>query len=237
MALPDVVTRDEWLSARKALLEKEKEATRARDRLNAERRNLPMVEVTKRYELDGPQGRVSLLDVFQGRRQLIVYHFMFGPDWETGCPSCTAGIDEVSAGFLRHLHSRDTTFAVVARAPLAKLQQYQRERGWEHIPFYSSYGSDFNHDFRVTIDPSVAPPEYNYRPMPDAEPGEAPGRSCFLRDGDRIFHTYSQYARGLESTGGSYYFLDLTALGRQEEWEEPKDRAVSPRGAVPDFSE
>ena len=236
MALPRIASRDEWLSARRALLEEEKAATRARDRLNTKRRNLPMVEITKGYEFEGPDGRVSLLDLFEGRQQLIMYHFMFAPDWEKGCSSCTAGTDEISAGFLQHLHSRQTTFAMVSRAPFAKLDAYRRERGWE-IPWYSSYGTDFNYDFNVTLDPSVAPPEYNYRLMPEAEAGELPGQSCFLRDGDRVFHTYSQYARGLESTGGSYYFLDLTALGRQEDWEEPKGRVPSPHDATPDFSE
>jgi predicted dithiol-disulfide oxidoreductase (DUF899 family) len=235
MSLPEVVSREEWLAARRALLEEEKALTRRRDELNAARRRLPMVEVVEDYEFEGPSGRVRLLDLFEGRRQLMVRHFMFDPEWDDGCPSCTAGADEISPGLLDHLHARDTALVAVSRAPLAKLEDYRRRRGWT-FRWYSSYGSDFNHDFGVTLDPAVAPPEYNYRPVPGAE-GEQPGQSCFLRDGERVFHTYSSYARGAEMTGGSYYYLDLTALGRQEEWEEPKGRADTARGAVPNFSE
>ena len=233
MSLPDVVSREEWVAARKALLAKEKELTRRRDALNAERRRLPMVLIEKDYVFTGPDGEARLRDLFEGRRQLIIGHFMFDPDWEDGCPSCSAGADEVSDGLLRHLHVRDTTLAYVSRAPLEKLEAYKARKGWT-FPWYSSYGSDFNYDFHVTLDPSVAPVEYNYRPI-DLE-GEMPGSSYFLRDGDRVYHTYSTYARGAEQTGGSYYFLDLTALGRQEEWEEPKGRADLARGAQPDFA-
>jgi predicted dithiol-disulfide oxidoreductase (DUF899 family) len=246
MSLPRIVGRDEWLRARKDLLDKEKEFTRRRDALNIERRNLPMVEITEPYEFDGPSGTVRLLDIFEGRRQLIIYHFMFAPEWNDGCPSCTAGTDELSQGFLDHLHVRDTTYAMVSHAPLAKLERWEAKRGW-NLPWYSSYGSMFNYDFGVTIDESVRPPVYNYRTKEEfealgsdffnyAQPFEMPGRSCFLQVDGRVFHTYSQYARGLESTGGSYYFLDLTALGRQEEWEEPKGRTDAARSATPDFS-
>jgi len=246
MSLPKIATRDEWLAARKDLLVKEKEMTRARDALNTERRNLPMVEIDKDYVLDGPKGETRLLDMFEGRQQLIIYHFMFDPSWDDGCPSCTAGIDELSPGFLDHLHTRDTTFAMVSRAPLAKLEGWKAKRGWD-VPWYSSFGTDFNYDFGVTVDESAGAATYNYRDKAELkaagqdldemdQPFEAPGRSCFLRVGDRVFHTYSQYARGLESTGGSYYFLDLTALGRQEEWEEPKGRSESARGNIPDFA-
>jgi predicted dithiol-disulfide oxidoreductase (DUF899 family) len=247
MSLPKIASRDEWLAARQELLAKEKELTRQRDALNVERRNLPMVEIDKDYVFEGPSGAVRLAEIFEGRPQLIIYHFMFDPSWEDGCPSCTAGIDEASPGFVDHLHTRDTTFALVSRAPLAKLSRWKEARGWDHIPWYSSYGTDFNYDFGVTIDESVAPPAYNYRTKAEFEamgsdffdadqPFEMPGRSCFLQVDGRVFHTYSEYARGLESTGGSYYFLDLTALGRQEEWEEPKGRSDSARGAVPDFA-
>ena len=241
MSLPEIVTRDEWLAARTALLEQEKELTRRRDALSAERRRLPMVEITQDYRFTGPEGEVGLADLFEGRRQLLIYHFMFGPDWEEGCPSCSAGIDELSPGFLDHLHTRDTTFALVSRAPLEKLEAWKAQKGWDHLTWYSSGGSDFNYDFGATVDPAHGAPAYNYRDVsqdpdwPDP-PYEMPGRSAFLRADDRIFHTYSQYARGLESTGGSYYFLDLTALGRQEDWEEPKGRADSARAAQPDFA-
>jgi predicted dithiol-disulfide oxidoreductase (DUF899 family) len=173
---------------------------------------------------------------------------MFDPRWDDGCLSCSAGADEMSDGLLAHLHARDTTLVYVSRAPLPKLEDYKRRKGWT-FPWYSSYGSDFNYDFHVTLDESVAPVEYNYRTAAEhraagtgyyvegEQPIEAPGSSYFLRDGDRVFHTYSTYARGAEQTGGSYYFLDLTALGRQEEWEEPKGRAESARAAVPDFAE
>jgi predicted dithiol-disulfide oxidoreductase (DUF899 family) len=234
MSLPEIASRDEWLTARQQLLAEEKEQTRRRDALNTKRRELPMVEIDKQYLFEGPDGQVTLLDLFEGRRQLIVSHFMFDPSWDEGCSSCSAGADEVSDGLLKHLHVRDTSFAFVARAPLPKIERYKAQRGWT-FPWYSSYGSDFNYDFHVTLDSSVAPPEYNYGPV-DYE-GEMPGTSYFVRDGERIFHTYSNYARGAEMTGGSYYWLDLTALGRQEEWEEPKGRADSARAAQPDFAE
>jgi predicted dithiol-disulfide oxidoreductase (DUF899 family) len=234
MSLPEVVLRDEWLVARKELLAREKELTRKRDALNADRRRLPMVKIDKDYEFDGPAGKASLLDLFEGRPQLIVRHFMFDPQWEDGCSSCTAGADEIADGLLDHLHTRDTSFTVVSRAPLARIERYKAKRGWT-FPWYSSYGSDFNYDFGVTLDESKGAVEYNYRAEPGLE-GEQPGQSCFVRDGDDVFHTYSSYARGAEMTGGSYYYLDLTALGRQEEWEEPKDRTADRRGARPDFA-
>ena len=246
MSLPKIATRAEWLRARKELLDKEKDMTRQRDSLNTARRELPMVEVEKDYVFDGPDGPVRLIDMFEGRRQLIIYHFMFDPDWEDGCPSCTAGTDELSAGFFEHLRTRDTSYAMVSRAPLAKLESWKAKHGWD-IAWYSSHGTDFNYDFGVTIDESVAPGQYNFRTRAEFEamgsdffesdqPFEMPGRSCFLQVDGRVFHTYSQYARGLESTGGSYYFLDLTALGRQEEWEEPTGRTGSARSASPDFA-
>jgi predicted dithiol-disulfide oxidoreductase (DUF899 family) len=246
MSLPRIASRDEWMAARTELLAKEKELTRQRDALNAERRNLPIVEVEKDYSFEGPDGPVGLADMFEGRPQLIVYHFMFDPSWEDGCPSCTAGTDELSAGFLDHLHTRDTSYAMVSRAPLPKLERWKAKKGWD-LPWYSSFGTDFNYDFGVTIDESVAPGLYNFRTRAEYEamgstffdsdqPFEMPGRSCFLQVDGRVFHTYSQYARGLESTGGSYYFLDLTALGRQEDWEEPKGRSGAARSASPDFA-
>jgi predicted dithiol-disulfide oxidoreductase (DUF899 family) len=246
VSLPRIVDRDEWLAARTELLAEEKELTRRRDALNAQRRELPMVEVVKPYVLHGPAGDVGLADLFDGRRQLIVYHFMFDPSWEDGCPSCTAGTDELCGGFFEHLHTRDTSYAMVSRAPLEKLERWKALRGWD-VPWYSSSGSDFNVDFGVTVDAAAGADSYNYRDRAGYEakgedffsadqPFEMPGRSCFLSVDDRVFHTYSQYARGLESTGGSYYFLDLTALGRQEDWEEPAGRSDSARSASPDFA-
>jgi predicted dithiol-disulfide oxidoreductase (DUF899 family) len=241
MALPDVVSHEQWLRARTELLAQEKKLTRLRDRLVADRRRLPMERIDKDYRFIGPDGERSLEDLFDGRRQLIVCHFMFDPDWEDGCASCTAGADEMSSGHLEHLHARDTTLAYVSRAPYEKLARYRAQRGWT-FPWYSSHGSEFNFDFAVTLDESVTPPTYNYkgadalRAMGFEPSGEFPGRSSFLRTADGIFHTYSVYARGAESIGGSYYLLDETALGRQEAWEEPKGRVQSARAARPDFA-
>jgi predicted dithiol-disulfide oxidoreductase (DUF899 family) len=250
MSLPDVVSREEWLVARKALLAREKEMTRAIDALNADRRRLPMVLVDKDYRFEGPGGEVGLADLFEGRRQLVMQHFMFDPSWDDGCPSCTAGVDEIADGMLEHLWARDTTYAVVSRAPLAKLEDYKRRKGWT-LPWYSSYGSDFNYDFHVSFDPAKAPVMFNYRDLDELkavgmgwlgeQPSEQPGTSCFLRgsgpDGDQVFHTYSTFARGNDHWGGAYGALDLTALGRQEEWEEPKGRSGSSRGAIPSFAD
>jgi predicted dithiol-disulfide oxidoreductase (DUF899 family) len=241
MAYPEVVTREEWLAARKRLLATEKEHTRSRDALNAERRRLPMVRIDKEYVFEGTEGKVTLAGLFGDSRQLIVQHVMFDPDWDAACPGCTASIDEVADGMLAHVRSRDTTFVLVSRAPLAKLQKYQASKGWT-VPWYSSHGSDFNYDFQATLDRSIGQLEYNYRPEPEIVSGdttsaEVPGLSCFLRDGDEIFHTYSTYARGTDGLGGSYTLLDLTALGRQEDWEEPKGRAPRLHGADPTFTD
>ena len=246
--LPDVVSREAWLAARKELLTSEKEALRAKDEMNTRRRRLPMVKIEKEYRFDGPDGPVALRDLFDGQRQLIVQHFMFDPGWEDGCGSCTAAVDELSEGLLRHLRARSTVYAVVARAPLAKLEKYRAKRGWT-IPLYSSFGSDFNYDFHVTLDASVAPIQFNYRGpdelresgfewilKADDQPMEQPGMSCFLREGDDVFHTYSTFARGTEQAGGAYGLLDMTALGRQEDWEQPPGRADKSRGPIPDFT-
>jgi predicted dithiol-disulfide oxidoreductase (DUF899 family) len=226
MAHPHVASREEWVVARKQLLAKEKELTRARDALSAERRRLPMVAVDKEYTFEGPAGPATLLDLFEGRRQLIVDHYMFDPSWEEGCMSCAGRVDQY--GNLAHLHARDTTMAVVSRAPLAKIEPFKARMGWT-FPWYSSHGSDFNFDFHVTLDERVRELEYNYRtkaeferlgtPLNFEQPFELHGTSCFLRDGDRVFHTYSTYARGTEQVGGTHYYLDMTALGRQEELE------------------
>jgi len=245
MSLPEIVTPEQWRAARIELLSEEKAMTRARDALNAKRRRLPMVAIEQNYAFEGPDGPARLLDLFDGRHQLIVQHFMFDPSWEVGCSSCTAAADEISAGLLTHLHARDTTLAVVSRAPLATIEKYRAERGWT-FPWYSSFGTDFNYDFHVTIDATVAPIEFNFRTLEELEQvgmgwmadgsSEQPGYSVFLHDDGRIFHTYSMFARGTESLGGSYAFLDVTPLGRQEDWEKPEGRASSVHGPRPDFS-
>lgn len=245
MTLPEIVSNEEWRAARVELLAREKELTAARDALSTARRELPMVEIDAEYRFEGPEGVVGLAELFDGHRQLIVQHFMFDPEWEDGCASCTAAADEISGGLQRHLAVRDTRLVVVSRAPLARLEDYKARRGWT-FPWYSSYGSRFNYDFHVTLDPAVAPVEFNYRDADElTERGfgwltegssEQPGYSVFLRVDDRVFHTYSAFARGTEWLGGSYAFLDLTPLGRQEEWELPAGRADLERGAVPDFS-
>ena len=233
MNRPETASWAEWLGARKALLAKEKEFTRQRDTLNAERRRLPMVRVDKDYVFQGPHGPGSLLDLFEGRQQLIVYHFMFDPSWDAGCPSCSFLTDSI--GHLAHLHARKTTLALVSRAPLRKTEAYRKRMGWT-IPWYSSFGSDFNYDFHVTLDETVAPVEYNYTDkavlLEKGESyftdGESHALSVFLRDGDNVFHTYSAYARGTDLLVGTYNYLDMTALGRQEDWEEPRGRSDGP---------
>ncbi|MEO6857819.1 MAG: DUF899 domain-containing protein [Solirubrobacteraceae bacterium] len=238
MSLPDVVSREQWLAARRALLIEEKRLTKARDKLSAQRRRLPVVEIDKPYVFTGPAGPVRLLDLFERRRQLIVDHFMFDPDWEDGCSSCAGRVEQY--GNLDYLHAKETTMAVVSRAPLERIERYKARKGWT-FPWYSSYGSDFNYDFHVTLNPTVTPVEYNYRSAEEWAQrgltdlrGELHGTSAFLRDGDRVFHTYSTYARGTEQVGGTHYYLDMTALGRQEAWEEPRggagDRLASGAG-------
>jgi predicted dithiol-disulfide oxidoreductase (DUF899 family) len=244
MSLPQIVSPEQWLAARKELLAREKELTRLRDALNADRRQLPMTAIRKDYRFEGPDGQVGLAQLFGGARQLIIQHFMFDPDWDAGCPTCSASADELSPGLLAHLRMRDTAFAMVSLAPVTKIMAFKARRGWT-FPWYSSAGSDFNYDFHVTLDETVTPVIYNYQrkaeildspadDLLDAElPVEVPGISCFLRDGDRVFHTYSTYARGIEQVGGAHSFLDLTALGRQEYWEEPGAWASQPGRSRP----
>jgi len=208
MTSPRVVSREEWLVARQALLVKEKEATRARDRLNDERRQLPMVKMEKGYSFEGPNGQMGLEDLFDGRRQLIVYHFMFDPSWDDGCPSCTYFVDNIPSN-LTYLHDSNTSLVLISRAPLAKLESYKTRRGWA-FPWFSSFGSDFNYDFNVTD-----------------EEGEKPGLSVFLRDGEQVLHSYSTTGRGVDILLGTYNYLDMTPLGRQEEWEERLNVSVA----------
>ncbi|WP_407548341.1 DUF899 domain-containing protein [Streptomyces sp. Pv4-95] len=240
--LPDVASPEEWFAARKELLAEAKQLTRARDRVNALRRQLPMVRIDKPYTFDGPNGRVGLPDLFDGRSQLVVHHFMWIFDIDddgtehprdTGCPSCSSAADGISG--LRQLHVRNTTLVAVTRAPYAKLAAYRERMGWT-FPWYSSDGSDFNYDFHATVDERRAPVQIFHRTEADlAEAGtpwsqdlrgDWPGISTFLRVGDEVFHTYSTFGRGIEEFHNGYRYLDLTALGRQEEWEEPKGRAV-----------
>jgi predicted dithiol-disulfide oxidoreductase (DUF899 family) len=239
MSLPDVVSREQWLEARRQLLAREKEYTRSRDTLNADRRRLPMVAVDQEYVFEGPGGPVTLADLFGGKRQLIVQHVMYGPDWEQPCPGCSASLDSLSQGMLDQMGTRETTFALIARAPYDKIAAKAKERGWS-FPWYSSFGSEFNYDFGVTLDAARGLVDYNYRPLPEAlddeRSTELPGYSCFLREGDQIFHTYSTYGRGTDNLVGAYAMLDLTALGRQEDWEEPKGRVEAIRGGDPTFT-
>jgi predicted dithiol-disulfide oxidoreductase (DUF899 family) len=208
MNLPPVVSPQEWQVAREVLLAKEKEATRARDAVAAERRRLPRVPIEKPYSFDGPDGKATLLDLFERRRQLLLYHFMFGPNQDVGCDGCSMFADQVP--HLAHLHARDTSFVLVSRAPLAKIEAYRKRMGWT-IPWFSSFESDFNVDFGVG-------PE---TPLPGVyQDGESFGLSVFLREGDDVYRTYFTTHRGTEALGSVWSFLDLTPLGRQEEWED-----------------
>jgi predicted dithiol-disulfide oxidoreductase (DUF899 family) len=202
--LPQIVSPEKWLKAHQAFLAKEKAFIRQRDALNAERRRLPMTEIKKEYAFEGPDGTVSLLDMFEGRRQLLLYHFMFAPDvggWpDAGCVGCSMFADNVPN--LVHLYQRNASFVLVSRAPLANIERYKKRMGWQ-IPWYSSSKSDFNRDFGMTTDK-----------------GEIHGLSVFIRDGERVFRTYFTSQRGTETLGSIWTFLDLTPFGRQETWED-----------------
>lgn len=221
MSGPQIVSREDWLRARMELLAKEKALTDARDEVSAARRALPMTPVEKDYRFRSASGEKSLLDLFEGRRQLITYHFMFDPSWDEGCVSCSFLVDNVA--HLGHLHSRDTSFAAVSRAPVEKIEKFKARMGWT-IPWVSSFGTDFNYDFKVTVDESVAPVEYNYKDKATLEreglthhmSGEQHGLSVFFRDDSNVFHTYSTYGRGPDIVLGTYNYLDFTPLGRQE---------------------
>jgi predicted dithiol-disulfide oxidoreductase (DUF899 family) len=208
MHLPPVVSQEKWDSALRELRAKEKATTRAHDQLAAERRRLPMVRVERAWMLEGRDGPARLVDLFEGRRQLLLYHFMFGPNQQEGCQGCSMFIDQI--GHLSHLHARDTSFAIVSRAALARIEAYRTRMGWT-IPWFSSFATDFNHAFGVGPEtPRVG--EY--------QDGETFGLSVFLRDGDQVFRTYFTTARGVEALGSVWTFLDLTPLGRQEQWED-----------------
>jgi predicted dithiol-disulfide oxidoreductase (DUF899 family) len=200
MAMPRNASRSEWQEARAALLVKEKEATRALDALAAERRRLPMVRIDKDYTFEGPDGVLRLLDIFEGRRQLAIYHFMFAPGETTPCAGCSSFTDNI--GDLSHLHARDTTFALMSLAPLDELEAYRRRMGWE-LPWYSSFGSDFNADFGLTY------PQ-----------GETFSLNVYVRDGNDVFQTYSTASRGVDRLRFDFNILDLTPFGRQETWED-----------------
>jgi predicted dithiol-disulfide oxidoreductase (DUF899 family) len=199
-----VMPEKDWLKSNARFLEKEKKMMRLHDKLSAERRRQPMHKIEKDYVFEGPNGKVKLLDLFDGRRQLILYHFMFDPAWSEGCPGCSMFTDQV--GHLSHINARDTSLVLVSLAPLSKILPYQKRMGWT-IPWYSSYGSDFNRDFGVTT-----------------PKGEHHGLSVFLRHGNDIYRSYYTTDRGVEPLGSVWTFLDLTPFGRQENWEK------SPKG-------
>jgi len=216
-----VVDRDEWIRARKRLLKKEKAFTKARDKLSAERRALPWEPVTKEYAFEGPQGRQSLADLFDGRSQLVVYHFMFAPEWDAGCPHCSHWADSFDRPIV-HLNHRDVTMIAVSRAPYAKLAAYRSRMGWT-FKWVSSHGSDFNYDFHVSFTPQDLKKKsavYNF----DQDPGftDREGISVFYKDKKgRIFRTYSTFARGIDLLSTDYNYLDLTPKGRDERGRGP----------------
>ncbi len=212
-----VVTETEWLAARKRLLAKEKKFSKARDGLNRERRALPWVKVEKEYVFDSPEGKVTLGELFDGKSQLIVYHFMFGPDWKEGCPHCSFWADHYD-GVNYHIGQRDTTLAVVSRAPLKDIQDFKKRMGWR-FRWVSSNQTDFNFDFQVSFTPEQlrsGKPFYNYSTI-TTDMEEREGVSAFYKDGKgQVYHTYSSYARGIDLLNTTYNFLDLTAKGRDE---------------------
>lgn len=236
---PEVVTRAQWMEARLELLAAERAATHLRDAVNAQRRRLPMVKVERDYVFEGPGGLVRLVDLFEGRRQLYVHHFMWLDEIDQGCPSCTAAADLTFTDSDRTLlHAKDVTFACVSRAPYASIARYRDAHGWT-FPWYSTREGDFSYDLHTTLDPDRASVHYNYKSHEELRRdgwteadlrGDWPGASVFLRRGDDVFHTYSTYARGLDHTAVGYPFLDLTPYGRQEPWEDSP--AGWPQGGV-----
>jgi predicted dithiol-disulfide oxidoreductase (DUF899 family) len=214
----EVVSPKEWTASRKELLQKEKEFTRLRDELSRKRRELPWEKVEKNYVFDGPSGKVTLADLFGGKSQLLVYHFMFGPGWEAGCPSCSYLADHFG-GSLVHLANRDVTLAVISHAPMAEIAAFKKRMGWQ-FRWVSSFANDFNHDYHVSFtkqEMAKGKVEYNYE-MTEFPSEEAPGLSVFYKnEKGEIFHTYSSYARGLDILVGAYNFLDFAPKGRDEE--------------------
>ena len=214
----EVVSPQQWIASLKELLRKEKEFTKLRDELSRQRRDLPWEKVEKQYVFDGPNGKQTLADLFAGRSQLIIYHFMFGPGWEQGCPSCSYLADHFG-GSLVHLANRDVTLAVVSRAPIAQIEAFKQRMGWQ-FRWVSSFGSDFNRDYHVSFtkeEMAKGKVDYNYE-MAEFPAEEAPGASVFYKnDAGEIFHTYSTYARGLDILVGAYNFLDLAPKGRDED--------------------
>ncbi|MET0703197.1 MAG: DUF899 domain-containing protein [Mycobacterium sp.] len=228
-AYPSVASREEWLAARKKLLAREREVTHLRDAVNADRKRLPMVRVEKDYVFEGPEGLVRLADMFEGRSQLYIHHFMWMDAMDAGCPSCTvAGDLQFNPQTLAMLNARDLTVACISRAPYASIARYRDSHGWS-FPWYSSRDNDFTYDYHVTLDATRAPIEYNYQSLDELRAsgwtdedlrGDLPGASVFMKRGDEVFHTYTTYARGLDHTSVGYPFLDLTPYGRQEAWED-----------------
>jgi len=213
----NIVSQKEWLNARKELLVKEKEFTRLRDKLSEERRQLPWVKVEKNYEFESENGKESLSDLFEGKSQLIIYHFMFGPDWEEGCPSCSFLSDSID-GTRVHLNHRDINLVVVSRAKLDKLKAYKKRMGWG-FKWASSFGSDFNFDYNVSFNSDVPTDSRHYNYVTNGFPAdEGPGVSVFIKNEQcEIFHTYSSYARGLDILINTYNYIDLTPIGRNED--------------------
>ena len=213
-----VVSHNEWLAARTAFLKKEKEFSRLRDELSKQRRELPWEKVEKNYVFEGPDGKITLADLFEGRSQLIVYHFMFGPNWAEGCPSCSYLGDHFD-GMLPHINARDVTFTAISRGPMPQIAAFKKRMGWK-FNWVSSYGTDFNFDYHVSFTPeerAKGKMQYNYSEM-NFPSEEGPGASVFYKEeAGNIFHTYSTYARGLDIFLGAYNFLDIAPKGRNEE--------------------
>ncbi|MBC8105436.1 MAG: DUF899 domain-containing protein [Anaerolineae bacterium] len=243
MNIHQIVSREQWIETRRELLAKEKQLTRQRDELARQRRDLPWVRVEADYVFDAPHGKVTLAELFGEKSQLIVYHFMYGPEWKEGCPSCSFVTDHLD-GAVPHLSARDVSLVLISRAPLTKIQAFQKRMGWR-IPWVSSNGSDFNYDYHVSFTPAQKASgkvDYNYT-MQKFPSDEAPGASVFYKEPatGEIFHTYSVYARGLDQLVGTYTLLDLVPKGRDEdklgfsmEWVRHHDRYNGGEFADPD---